>query len=113
MNLQGIKNRIRKIFAYTVTAVIFLFISAFLVLQIPPIQKFFIKRYLGSFSEVTGFKAEIKGFRMLWFDRLELEDVSIYDPDSNKMIGVKKLLINFKLSHLFKHKDINIDGVYV
>jgi hypothetical protein len=72
-----------------------------------------VKRYLGSFSEVTGFKSEVKNFRMLWFDRLELDDISIYDPDNNKMIGVKKLLINFKLSHLFKHSDVNIDGVFV
>jgi hypothetical protein len=50
---------------------------------------------------------------MLWFDRLELEDVSIYDPDNNKMIGVKKLMINFKLSHLLSHDDIDIDGLYV
>jgi hypothetical protein len=113
MNLQGIKNRIRKVLAYTITAVIFLFVSAFLVLQIPPVQNLLVKSYLGSFSEVTGFKSEIKTFRMLWFDRLELDDVSIYDPDNNKMIGVKKLLINFKLSHLFKHTDINIDGVFV
>lgn len=50
---------------------------------------------------------------MLWFDRLQLEGVTIYDPADNKMISVKKLLVNFRLSHLLQNKDIDIDGVYV
>jgi len=113
MNLQGIKNRIRKILAYTVTAVLFVIISAFLVLQMPPVQNFLISKYLGSLTEITGFKSSIKNFKMLWFDRLELDGVDVYDPDHNKMIGVEKLMINFKLSHLLTHEDIDIDGLYV
>jgi hypothetical protein len=113
MNLQGIKNRVRKTLAYSVTAIIFLLVSSFLILQMPPVQNMLIKHYLGSFSEVSGFKSNIENFRMLWFDRLELDGVTIYDPENNKMISVKKLQINFRLSHLLKHSDINIDGVFV
>jgi hypothetical protein len=113
MNLQGIKNRIRKILAYSVTAVLFLLISAFLILQIPPVQNMLVGRYLRSFSNVTGFKSNVESFRMLWFDRLELQGVTVYDPENNKMISVKKLLINFRLSHLLQHKDVDIDGVFV
>lgn len=50
---------------------------------------------------------------MLWFDRLELNDVTVYDNEGNRMIGVKELMINFKLAHLFSGKDINIDGIFV
>lgn len=113
MNLQGIKNRIRKILAYTITAVLFVLISCFLILQMPPVQNFLIGKYLKSLTQVTGFKSSVKSFRMLWFDRLELEGVNIYDPDNNKMIGVDRLLVNFKLSHLITHDDIDIDGLYV
>src|SRR5690606_24215370 len=97
MNLQVIKNRIKKVFAYTITSILFLFISAFLVLQMPPVQKWVIGQYLKGFSEVTGFNSSIGTFKMLWFDRLELGDVAVYDPAGNKMIRAKEILINFKL----------------
>ncbi len=113
MNLQVIKNRIQKILAYTVAGILFLLISAFLVIQMPPVQNRLIGGFLKEFSHVTGFKASIKSFRMLWFDRLELEDVVVYDLENNKMISVKKLLINFKASQLLHQNDVNIDGVFL
>jgi hypothetical protein len=90
-----------------------LLISAFLILQIPAVQEKIITRYLGSFSKATGFNATVKKFRLLWFDRLELENLQIYDPSHNQMIGAKKVLINFKLSQLLQGRDVNIDGVYL
>jgi predicted nucleic acid-binding protein len=113
MNRQVIKNRIRKILAYTFTSVAFLLISAFLILQIPSVQDSLIDRYLGNFSNSIGFTTTVKHFRLLWFDRLELEDVSVLDPASNEMIAARRIVINFKLSQLFDKQDINVDGVFL
>ncbi len=113
MNRQVIKKRIRKILAYTITSIVFLLISAFLVLQIPVVQETLIDRYLSSFSKMTGFPSSIGSFRLLWFDRLELDDVTIYDPEKNEMIAAKKILVNFKLTQLLSQQDINIDGVFL
>ncbi|MBT1703499.1 translocation/assembly module TamB domain-containing protein [Chryseosolibacter indicus] len=113
MNAQVIKNRLRKALIYTFSGIVFLIITLFLVLQIPSIQEKLVQRYLGDFSNVTGFTSTIEGFQLLWFDRLELENVKIFDPEQNKMISAKKILINFKLSHLFEENDVNIDGVSV
>ena len=113
MNLQVIKNRLAKILAYTVTAILFLTISSFLVLQMPPVQDYFISKFLKDFTQVTGFKTTIQSFRMLWFDRLELERVTVYDPAGNKMISAKQMLINFKLMQLLDEQNVNIDGVYL
>jgi hypothetical protein len=113
MNRQVIKNRFRKILAYTVTGATFLLISAFLTLQIPAVQKYLITRYLGSFSKVTGFTTTVANFRLLWFDRLEMEDVLILDPADNKMVRAKSILINFKLAQLLHQQDINIDGIFL
>src|SRR5690349_11913131 len=113
MNRQVIKNRIRKISAYTVAGVLFLLISLFLIIQIPPVQNMVIGRFLKNFSKVTGFQSSVKSFRMLWFDRLELNNVSVYDPEGNRMIGAKEILINFKISDLLGSRDIDIDGIYV
>lgn len=111
MNWQVIKNRVTKIFAYLVTSVLFLLIAGFLVLQMPPVQHRLVSFYLRGFSDVTGFKTTIKGFKMLWFDRLELTGVTMYDPEGNEMIRSSEILLNFKLSHLIDQSNFNIDGI--
>ena len=50
---------------------------------------------------------------MLWFDRLELSDVMMYDPEGNKMIRAKEIMINFKLGQLIQHSNVNIDGIFL
>lgn len=113
MNLQVIKKRVIKVFAYTVTSVLFLIISAFLFLQMPPVQKWLISHYLKDLTEVTGYPASVESFKMLWFDRLELSGVRLGDPEGNTMIRANEILINFELHKLLSSRDINIDGVYV
>jgi hypothetical protein len=113
MNWQVIKNRFKKTLAYTVTSVLFLLIAAFLVLQMPPVQSRIISYYLKDFSAIVGFNTTIKSFKMLWFDRLELQDVTMYDPEGHKMIRAKEIMINFKLGQLLTQSDVNIDGIYL
>lgn len=112
MNLQ-VRNRIRKVLAYTFTGIAFGIISAFLALQIPAVQEYLIKRYLGKFSEITGFVTTIESFQLLWFDRLELTGVQVLDPASNRMIEAESIVVNFELSQLVEQRDINIDGVHL
>lgn len=111
MNAQIIKKRVRKILAYFITGTAFLVLSSFLLLQMPPVQQHFIDRYLGELTQVTGFPTSVKTFRMLWFDRLELENVLIEDDHQNRMIAIERLRINFKLFQAANGKHVNIDGI--
>ena len=113
MNLQGIKKRIAKILVYTITSIIFLLISSFLILQLPGVQRALAKQYLQGFSQVIGFKTTFSSIRFSWFDRLVLDDVMIKDHEDNEMIGVKRLMINYKFSSLFQGNHLNIDAVYI
>ena len=113
MNRQVIKKRFLKILAYSVTTLVFVLISAFLFLQIPAIQKKILNRYLRGFSDVTGFRTSIGDFQLLWFDRLELQNLEVFDLENNRMIAVKNVLINFQLSQLLEQRDVNVDGVYL
>lgn len=99
--------------AYTITAFIFIVISAFLILQIPPVQNYFIGKFLKNFTSITGFDTTVGSFRMLWFDRLELRNVSVFDLEGNQMIRAKEILVNFELSQLWENRNVNIDGVFV
>src|SRR5690606_20923641 len=102
-----------KILAYSATALGFIVISLFLFLQIPAVQQTIINRYLRGFSEVTGFRTSITDFQLLWFDRLEMRNLEVIDPEDNRMIAVSSVLVNFQLAQLFEHRDINVDGVYL
>lgn len=113
MNRQVIKNRVVKTLAYSATTLAFLLISGFLFLQIPAVQEKIINRYLRGFSDVTGFRTTIGDFQLLWFDRLELRNVEVRDPEDNRMIAVKNVLINFQLSQLLEQRDVNVDGVFL
>src|SRR5690606_41915087 len=109
MNLQVIKNRIQKILAYSLAGLLFLLITVFLILQMPPVQNAIVGRILRNFSNVSGFTSRIDNFRLLWFDRLELGGLSVTDPEGNQMIGATSILINFNLGELLNQNDINVD----
>ena len=113
MNRQVIKKRFLKTLAYSVTTLAFIFIAAFLFLQIPAVQQKILNRYLRGFSEVIGFRTSIGSFQLLWFDRLELQNLEVFDLEDNRMIGVRNVLINFQLSQLLENRDVNVDGIYL
>lgn len=113
MNRQVIKNRIFRILTYLVTSLVFLTITAFLILQVPTVQQALVERYLRGLSEVTGFRTSVSSFQLLWFDRLEIGNLQVEDSENNRMISVQKLLVDFQLNQLFDNRDVHIDGVYI
>src|SRR5437879_1536795 len=114
MRLQVIKNRIlfwsKKIFLYSIfTSIAFVSLS-FLILQFPEVQTFLIGRYLKGFSQVVGFPATVEKMNLRWYDRLEMQQVLIKDPEGNSMISVKKLVVNFGFLELIANGKVNVDA---
>src|SRR5450432_764081 len=101
MNLQVIKNRLlfwfKRIFLYSTFILLVFFTLGFIILQFPRVQTALISRYLSGFSQVVGFPATVERMDLRWYDRLELINVKIKDPENNTMISVDRLLINFEL----------------
>lgn len=102
---------LKSITLYGLYIFLLLTITSFFLLQVPAVQSKLTQRYLRSFSAATGFQTTIGRLELHWFDRLYLEGVSIVDPEDNTMIGVKKLLINFRFSTLFQGNNISLDAV--
>ncbi len=113
MNLQGIKKRIVKVLAYTTASILFLLISAILILQLPAVQRALANRYLRGFSQVIGFKTTIQNINFSWFDRLELEGVRVEDTEHNKMFDIGHISLNYKFSNLVQGTNINLDAIYI
>lgn len=50
---------------------------------------------------------------MLWFDRLELNQILVKDSENNTMFSIDRMRINFNLFQLTKGKEVNIDGIHI
>ncbi|MEK6780517.1 MAG: translocation/assembly module TamB domain-containing protein [Bacteroidota bacterium] len=97
--------------AYLVLLIVTFFILGFITLQIPAVQENLISRYLTTFSSVSGFQTTVESFNLVWYDRLEINELRIRDPEKNTMIHAKKLKVNFVFHSLLKKNNVNIDGV--
>lgn len=101
----------RRIVLYGLYGIlVFFFVSAGL-LQIPAVQKALTSRITDGFSEISGFRIEYDRFYLLWYDRLEITDLKITDPQQNVLIEAGRLYVNFTLKTVYQRKNINIDAV--
>lgn len=114
MNLQVIKNRIllwlKKIILYSLYLLFAFFLVGFGILQIPPVQKTILKHYTERISGVSGFNTSFESVHLIWYDRLELNNLLITDPENNVMIDAKLLKVNFRISSLLINRNVNIDA---
>lgn len=114
MRWQVIKIRvfrwIRNIVLYSAYLSIVFILTSFILLQIPSVQKVLIERYTGDLENVIGFKVTFSSINLRWYDRLEVADLLVEDPEHNEMIRIGNLKVNFRISSLLQQRDINIDG---
>jgi len=109
--MQITKKRIVKIALYGLLSVAVLFAIAFLVLQIPAVQKALLERYLGKLKIQSNFEISTQRLHLYWYDRLEVTGLKIIDPEKNEMVFVDQLLVNFRIAKVNENKEINIDGI--
>lgn len=83
------------------------------VLQIPSVQKSILQQYTERISNVSGFKTTFGSVHLIWYDRLELENLLITDPEENVMIDAKGVKVNFRISSLLVNKNVNIDAATI
>ena len=100
----------KRIFLYGTFSLLVFFTLGFIILQFPQVQTALINRYLFGFSQVVGFPATVERMDLRWYDRLELINVKIKDPENNIMISVDRLLVNFELFNLLKSGNVSFDA---
>lgn len=99
----------KKFFLYSSFILISSFTLSFLIFQFPQVQTALIGRYLKGFSKVVGFPSSVASIDLRWYDRLEMQQVKIKDPEGNTMISVGKLTLNFGFLSLLQGGQVNID----
>jgi TamB, inner membrane protein subunit of TAM complex len=117
MNWQVTKNRIywwsKKIFLTTLYFLLLFFVLSYALLQVPAVQTALTRRILQRFTQVSGFPIRYDRFYVVWYDRLEIDGLTIRDPAGNLMIGAKHIRLNFQLHSLLKGNDITLDGATI
>jgi len=115
MKLQVIKNSafkwVKKTIIYGAYSLVIFLLLSFILLQLPATQKTLIGRYTSKFSQLSGFDVTYKRIYIIWWDRIEVEELLVKDPAQNEMIKIERLEANFQLSTLLQHQHVNIDGV--
>ena len=115
MNLQVIKIRIqywiKKIILYGLYIGLALFLLAFGLLQVPPVQKSIAKYYTDQIGEISGFDISYQSVYVIWYDRVQVSGLIITDPENNVMVKAKKIAVNFRISSLLARNQINLDAV--
>lgn len=104
---------LRNIVLYSIYISVALFLVAFLLLQIPAVQKNLIERYTSDLKGAIGFDVTFTSVNLKWYDRLNVHDLSIKDPEQNEMIRIEELNVNFRIASLWEKKEINIDGTSI
>lgn len=113
MRWQITKKGLAKFFLKAFSALLGFFLISYLVLQIPAVQRKMLNRYLGGINLETKFKISVNYLHLYWWDRLEVGTLTVTDPESNRMVRLKKMLVNFRIGELQQGGEVNIDGVYL
>ena len=111
MNVQGIKKRLVRILLTSIAASSGVLLIAFVVLQMPTVQKLLIDKYLGRLKNHTHFEISAQRIHLYWYDRLQINGLKVVDPEKNQMISIDKFLVNFQFFHVRDSGQVNIDGV--
>lgn len=110
---QVIKNRLVKIVLSLALSLLLLLLLLAGAIQFPYVQTKLVNYLSLQFSEKIDHKISLEHIYLWWFDTLEIEGVSILDPESNKMIQVNSLEVNFDLSGLLQKNDHHIDEIQI
>ncbi len=106
-----ILQRLKRIILYSLYATLVFFVVGFSILQIPAVQKALLSQITDRFSNLSGFTIEYDRFYLLWYDRLEITNLKITDPQKNTLIEAGRLFVNFRISTVYEKKNIYLDAV--
>ena len=82
-----------------------------LALQLPSVQTRLAQYLSAELSEKTGFNITVTYVEIDWLDKATLSGLTILDNHQQLMIDVADLTLDYKLSTLFRKKDVLIDEI--
>jgi len=107
------KNKIRlKNLSIQVVALLVIMILVLLsFFQLSSVQTYLGEKLAKDISQKTGFEIQIGKVDIVWLDRVNIENITISDLTSTRMISVKSLLANYSISSLRSDRGIVLDKI--
>lgn len=93
----------------TLAILLFLLMAVVLALHHPGLQTKVAKKIAKGLSERIDLPVEIGYVNLKWYDELYVEQLTIKDVNSDELIHIDKLTLNFSLSGLFSKNETHID----
>lgn len=104
------KKKIFKWIVGVLLAPIILFFLLAILLYIPPIQDFAVRKAADYISESTGMDVQIGRLRLTFPLDIDLQDVRIADEEEEVLLGVTSLTVDLKFTALL-HGQIDVEGI--
>ncbi|GAB3217780.1 translocation/assembly module TamB domain-containing protein [Algoriphagus aestuariicola] len=100
-----------RVLLWVVFSLMLFVITMALALQITAVQNWMVDRLTGYLNANSNFTTEIGRIKLTWWDALELQNVTIRDPQDSVMLGAETLYADFALLSLIPPGDPTIDAV--
>ncbi len=111
---RRILKRFFGFFKWLLLTAIFLLLLTYVLLQLPPVQKYLVEQVTAKISEDLNTTVSIKGIDVEFFDKLVLEDFYIEDLKGDTILYSKELKADFNTNiiGLFS-KELVVDNIYL
>ena len=108
-----IKKRIEKPLKWLAIAILGLFISTFLVLQLPSVQNRLFRTLMRYLSSTTQFTLKHQHFKLKWLCHASLTGLTIQDPQDKTMLAVDQLTLKINPLQLLVDQYITLKAVRI
>lgn len=107
--------RISKLVLRTAVRIVFYFFIllcfVLLLFQVRPVQTYFTKQVLASFSDRTSYETSIGAVKITWLDQVEIDELLILDQKQDTMVYADNIALNYQLKDLFSHDFLSIEKI--
>lgn len=100
--LSTMKKKILKWVVGILLAPVILFLLLAVLLYVPPVQDFAVRKATGYLSEATGMEVRAGKVRLTFLFDIDLHDVRIADADKDVLLDIKQLSVDLSFVSLFR-----------
>ncbi|NJN27978.1 MAG: hypothetical protein HC819_19400 [Cyclobacteriaceae bacterium] len=106
---QVIKKRILAISLRVALFFVLLLISSIAILSIPSVQTRLINKLSDSIFIKIKHNVDLGYLNIRWFDTILIKDLVVYDSRNRQMIKAERVILDFKITDIFKANSISLD----
>ncbi|MFY0606125.1 MAG: translocation/assembly module TamB [Cyclobacteriaceae bacterium] len=101
--------KLRNAILWLITCLLIFLVVAILLLQTSVAQNYLTKLALSQVNKDSEFRIELDEISILWFDKVQIDGLSIYDYRDQLMIYAGETIVDYELSGLLNESYVQLD----